>query len=485
VAENKKPGSATWQITSSGATGFIAGFASLTYAMAGQVVPLYISTSASTYTVTAYRMGYYQGLGARQIWQSQPEVGVNQPSCPLTAGVNMVSCDNWTKSLTMTITKTFPQGDYLLKLVGTGNQQSYIVLTVWDPNSTAAYLVMERSLTEEGWNTYGGYSFYTGTGPCTLGQTTPYPICNRAREVSFDRPYATENGAADFIGSEYPLVRFLEQHGLDVSYVTDITVNDHPSILLHHSALLSLDHDETWTYPELSGAKAAVAAGMNLAFLGAAPIVRHARLEASTLGPDRVEVNYRNPAEDPLDGHGSADTVTGNTWATPPTSYTVTSFVGSKYSGFVHPTAPALPFVVYTGTSWIFAGTGLHKGDAVQGVIASDINHLNPAEQPANTEVLGHSPLPLSAVYTNQGSWTGYTYADMTYYTSTSEAGIFSSGTVNWSNAINPCATTNQSCTNTAVAQITGNLLAAMGSGPMGTKYPPNSNWRSVLPAGS
>lgn len=486
IAENRKPGTTAWRITATPASGSIAGFASTTYASEGEKVKLYVSTSAKRYHVVAYRMGYYQGKGGRQIWRSGPRTGVAQPACPLTPGINMVSCDNWAPSLTVRITSAWVPGDYLLKLVGTGGEQSYVLLTVGDPSSHAAYLVMARSLTEQGWNQYGGYSFYTGQGPCTLGQTGSYPQCNRARVVSFDRPYQTGDGASDFLGNEYPLVRFMEQHGLDVAYCTDITVDEHPSMLLHHRALLSLDHDETWTYAELKGTETALSHGVNLAFLGAAPLVRHARLQPSPLGPDREEVDYRNPAEDPLAASGSPDTVTGNTWATPPTGITVTPIVGSEYSGYVLTSVAPLPFVVYQATSWIFSGTGLHDGEAVPGVIHSDINHLRPGVEPADVEVLGHSPLPLADVYTNQGSWQGMTYADMTYYTEPQgKAGVFESGTVSWISQLNPCAPLAKDCTNLPVAEITGNLLAAMGQGPSGKAHPSVPNWQSVTPPGS
>ena len=278
IAENKLPGTTSWQISGQPSSGSIQGFASLNYASVGQEVGVYVSTSAPQFRVVAYRIGYYHGAGAREVWASPEISGVIQPACPLTPGVNMVSCDNWTRSLTIRVTRAFTQGDYLLKLTGSDNTQNYIQLTVWDRNSTATYVVMSRTLTEEGWNTYGGYSFYQGEGPCTLGQTSSYPPCNRARIVSLDRPFAEGNGASDFLQSEYPLLFFMEHHGLDVAYVTDITVSDHPSLLLRHRALLSLDHDETWTYSELQGALAARSSGVNIAFFGAAAIVRHTRL---------------------------------------------------------------------------------------------------------------------------------------------------------------------------------------------------------------
>jgi len=169
----------------------IAGFASTTYAAPGTKVKLYVSTAATRFRIEAYRMGYYQGLGARLVWQSREIPGREQPTCPLTTGVNMVACDNWTPTLNLSVTAAFVQGDYLLKLVGAGGQESYVPLTVWDPTSKATYLVKNDVFTWQAWNPYGGYDFYAGEGPCP---SDVYPLCSRARIVSYDRPYAYGEG---------------------------------------------------------------------------------------------------------------------------------------------------------------------------------------------------------------------------------------------------------------------------------------------------
>jgi hypothetical protein len=486
VAENRKRGTTAWEITHQPATGSIEGWASTTYAAPGQTVGLYVTTTAPTFRVVAYRMGYYQGTGARQIWESKPVRGQVQPPCPLTPGVNMVSCDNWHRSLAVHISKAFVEGDYLLKLVASGGQQSFVLLTIWDPQSRATYLVVARSLTEEGWNTFGGYTYYQGQGGCTLGQTGSYPPCNRARVVSFDRPMATGDGASDFLGDEYPLVRFMEQHGLDAAYVTDITVSEHPSIVSHHKVYLSLGHDELWTTSERTAVQSAVAHGMNIAFLSAAPIVRHARLESSPIGADREEVDYRNPTEDPLNGTGHTATVTGNTFATPPTNWPPTRFIGGEYSGYVSTSATPLPFVVYDASSWIFKGTGLANGSQIPDVIRSDIQHVNPATAPPDLQVLGHSPVPLTSAYTNQGEWNGDTYADMTYYTEPNgKAGVFESGAVSWISRLSICEAAPGPCPARDVGRITGNLLRLFGRGPAGKFQPSVANWSQVTPAGS
>ena len=485
IAENKRPGATAWMITGSGAAGSIEGFANPNYAAVGQNVDLYVSSTAPEFEVTAYRMGWYQGLGARAVWTSAETPGQVQPQCPLTAATNMVSCDNWSLSLTIPITAAFVPGDYLLKLVGSGGQQAYVPLTVWDPSSHSAYLVMNRTFTEEGWNTYGGYDFYRGVGPCPAGSPS-YPPCNRARVVSLDRPFAEGDGASDFLGNEYPFVEFAEERGLDVSYVTDLTVDEHPTVLLQHRALISLDHDEAWSYAEREAAVQAQDAGVNIAFLGAAALVRHVRMQPSPLGPDREEVDYRDSSEDPLDHAGDPMQVTGNTWDVPPTDWPANAFVGDMYSGYLEPGKSA-PFVVTDGAAWIFKGTGLHDGSALPGQIASDIDHLAPpAQTPADLEVLGHSPIPLAEAETDQGTWGADTYSDMTYYTDpTSDAGVFDTGDNVWVNDLQPCPTPTTACSAQTIGTITGNLLWLFGQGPAGKLVPSVANWRSITPAGS
>ncbi len=481
AAENKRPGTASWRVTHQG-HGVIEGFATKTYAAVGDTVDLHVSTNVPSFQVTAYRMGWYQGLGARQIWNSAVLPGHVQPACPVAPSTNMVSCANWARSLTMVVTKDFVPGDYVLKLVGLGNAQSYVLLTIWDPSSTATYFVMNRSLVLQGWNTFGGYSFYQGKGPCILN-SGPYPACNRARVVSFDRP-SDANTFTDFIDNEYPLVQFMEEHGLDLTYCTDVCVSQHPSILLGHRALIGLDHDELWTNSERMAALNALHAGVNMAFLSAATLVRHARLQPSPLGQDREEVDYRNTSEDPLNGSGHPMEVTGNTWGSPPASWDASSFVGQIYSGFLEPGEPSAPLVVFDASAWIFRGTSLANGQSVPAVINSDIDHIDPSGPvPANLQVLAHSPIPLSKVYTNQGRWGDVTYSDMTYYTDPgSQGGVFDSGDNVWVGMLAPCAPSTRSCPSAMVRKMTGNLLWLFGQGPAGRFVPAKANWRGISP---
>ncbi|MDE2261577.1 MAG: hypothetical protein KGL45_03550, partial [Gammaproteobacteria bacterium] len=67
-AENCLPGSdpSVWRVQGSG-DATIQGFARQMSVNAGQTVSFKINTAASSYTIAIFRLGYYGGLGARQI----------------------------------------------------------------------------------------------------------------------------------------------------------------------------------------------------------------------------------------------------------------------------------------------------------------------------------------------------------------------------------------------------------------------------------
>jgi len=480
VAENKRLGTTAWRIHRH--KGGIAGFANRTYVRRGQRVTLYVTTAAAAFRAEAFRMGYYQGTGARLVWRSREIAGKVQSSCPVTAGINMAACDNWKPSVTFTVSAAFVPGDYLIMLAGSGGRQSYVPLTVWDPASTATYVVQNDVLTWQAWNPWGGYDYYQGIGRCPARQ---YPLCSRARVVSFDRPYANEQGSGNFLKLEYPLVRFAEKHGLDVTYATDVTIAQHPRYLLRHRVLLSLGHDECWS---LAGRPAAVAAhdrGMNIVFFGASPILRHVRLRSSPLGRGREEVDYRDALADPLNGKASPLQVTGNTWGSPPTNWPESYFVGEMYAGFLEP-GRHVSMVVADASSWVYRGTGLHDGSAVPGVVAADVDHFYAAMiHPGNVQILAHSPIPAYMGQTEIGPF----YSDMTYYTDArGGAGVLDVGTSGWIPALSHdrsgCGPSGRPagprCASSVIRRITGNILRVFGRGPAGHRHPSAANWRRV-----
>lgn len=483
IDQNRLPGTTSWMIAQSASATVVQGFANLTYAKVGQDVDLYVDSRAPSYRAIAYRMGYYQGLGAHEVWRSPIEHGMVQPACTVATATNMVSCANWHESLVMPITSAFYPGDYLIKLVAGPRAASYVLLTVWDPSSTATYVIMNRSLVEQGWNTYGGDSYYSGEGPCILDDYS-YPPCNRARVVSFDRPYDTGDGSSDFLTNEYPLVRLVEKEGLNVTYISDITLSQHPNLLLDHKVLLTLDHDETWTYSERVAVERAVAHGVNVVYFGAAAMVRHARLQSSPLGPDREEVDYRNAEEDPLNGVGNPMQVTGNTWESPPADWSPLGQIGEEYSGYLAPGDYA-PMVISDASSWVFKGTVLRDGSSLPDVIASDFDHVI-SGAPSNVQFLAHSPIPSTDATVSGSVWGGDSYSDMIYFDDpASHAGVIDTGNNVWIGDLGSCAPSASGCEAPVLTKITNNILRVFGRGPADSIEPVVPNARSITPAGS
>ena len=69
--ENALPGTAAWNIPNLGDQHAVEGFFDVTSATIGNTVQLFVSTTASTFHVEAYRMGWYQGSG-RSVWCGRP-----------------------------------------------------------------------------------------------------------------------------------------------------------------------------------------------------------------------------------------------------------------------------------------------------------------------------------------------------------------------------------------------------------------------------
>jgi hypothetical protein len=66
IAENRRPGTADWDITRPALNHEIEGYASKTSINAGETIDLYVNTAARHYAIDVFRMGWYGGAGARR-----------------------------------------------------------------------------------------------------------------------------------------------------------------------------------------------------------------------------------------------------------------------------------------------------------------------------------------------------------------------------------------------------------------------------------
>jgi hypothetical protein len=121
----------------------------------------------------------------------------------------------------------------------------------------------------------------------------PAQLARPAWKVSFDRP-GTDWPANKY---EFPLVRFLEREGYDVSYTTDYDISEFPQELMRHRLVIVNGHSEYWSPAMRSVFDQARDAGTNLAFTGANDAYWQVRYEDG----GRTIVGYKESAAlDPI-----------------------------------------------------------------------------------------------------------------------------------------------------------------------------------------
>src|SRR5215470_17471429 len=285
VPENSLPGDRHWAIRHLGSEHAIEGYTGKASVLPGESFPLFVSTESSEFRVTAFRLGWYQGTGARKVWSSRTIRGGRQKSPRLTGSTNTVTTD-WDPVIEVP-THGWPAGAYLLRLDAHSGAQRYVPVTVRSP-STAGKVVLKNCVqTWQAYNTWGGYDLYVGPSG---------GYSQRSLAVSLDRPYIG-NGAGTFLTYERNAIKLAEyltlSGGLELAYVTSMDVAADPALLSGASALISMGHDEYWTPGERANVTAARDKGVNLAFLGANAMFRRTRLEATTVGNARLVTCYK------------------------------------------------------------------------------------------------------------------------------------------------------------------------------------------------
>ena len=294
TAENCLTGhpSSEWDVVGAGDPS-IQGFATQISVNRGSTVQFKVNTNSTNYRFDIYRMGYYGGLGARRITSVNPTATLpqNQPSCLTQPSTGLIDCGNWAVSGQWAVPANAVSGIYFAKVIrlDTGGA-SHIVFIVRNDSATSDIVFQTSDTTWQAYNNYGGNSLYMGS---------PGTNPARAYKVSYNRPFntrAVDNGQDWVFNSEYPMVRWLEANGYDVTYITGVDTDRAANLLTSRRAFLSVGHDEYWSGQQRANVEAARNAGVNLAFFSGNEIFWKIRWENSIDGsgtPYRTLVNYK------------------------------------------------------------------------------------------------------------------------------------------------------------------------------------------------
>lgn len=448
-----------WRITAAQATG-IAGFVGRDSIAPGEPLTLYVSTTAQTFRVQVYRMGWYGGLLGRLTATLGPYPGRSQPQATVDGERRMVTTD-WAPTAQLD-TRRWQPGTYLLRLTAPDGRAGFVPLTVRGPTSSGRVVLVTPDTTWQAYNSWGC---------CDLYDDDRGGFATRSYAVTFDRPYLAEYGAGEFIDRELPIVAEAERLGLAVNYVTDVDLQRDAHILAGATAVISMGHDEYYSKQMRTTLTAARDAGSNIAFLGSNAVYRRVRFEASSIGSDRVMVDYKLGSIDPLSRIDPSETTAD--WPQSPDPQPESSLTGAMYDCFVR--ADAAPALVVDPTSFLFAGTRVARGTKLIALMGPEVDHVSLGDPtPRPLEVLTHSPFQCP-----QGLASA---ADTTYYSAPSGAGVFDSGTMLWVCAIYNGCRVDDPFTGSVVRRVTDNLLLAFATGPAGRAHPARDNVAEFIP---
>ncbi len=279
-----------WYVQGAGSPN-IQGFTTDISVNAGQTIFFKISTPATSYRIDIYRLGYYQGNDGRFLASVSPSTSLPQiqPACLIDSATGLVDCGNWGISASWSVPSTATSGFYFARLVRTDTGEvGAVMFVVRNDSSHSDILEQASDTTWQAYNDYGGNSFYAGN-----------PV-GRAYKVSYNRPLnPSQSTGWDFFVHEYPIVRFLEANGYDVTYSTGVDTDRNGSLLTQHKVFLSVGHDEYWSGGQRANVEAARAAGVNLAFFSGNEVFWKTRWEPSIDGTNaayRTLVCYKETA---------------------------------------------------------------------------------------------------------------------------------------------------------------------------------------------
>ncbi len=474
-AENSLTGnpSSEWDITGAGDVS-LQGFATDISVNKGQTVNFKITITGANknYSIKIYRLGYYQGNGARLITTLGPFLGVTQPAPVTNAASGLNDCGNWSPSTSWAVPATAVSGIYIARLIRADNGgASHIVFIVRDDAANAHILFKTSDATWQAYNAYGGNSLY-------LGATPGFPN-GHATKVSYNRPFITRSGgggggaAEDWLfNAEYPMIRWLERNGYYLGYTTDVDMdrNATPITPAKNKVILSVGHDEYWSLAERNKVEAARNAGVHLAFFSGNEVYWKTRWENSIDGsntPYRTLVCYKEGTlgENVCNAECDPTNIWTGLWrdgcgATAPDGCKPENALTGQISWFENTTSILVPDTYKNYRFWRNTSVALLGAGQTATLPAGTLGYEWDWEQPAYAVNNPSGRFTLSST-----TVTGKTHK-LSLYRHSSGALVFGAGTIQWSWGLDGTHDRGVSTPSVIMQQATVNLLADMGVQP-------------------
>lgn len=403
AAENARPGTRDWMLTKTAidpATKYrspaIEGYCSRASARAGEPVTFHVSTNPpSRFTIEIFRTGYYGGDGGRLMQKLGPFDGRTQPEPPV--GPKRVRVCEWEPCAELRIPADWLSGVYLGKLTAeAGGTQSYVVFIVRDDRR--ADLIFQCS--DNTWQAYNRWPsqfalYDDGKNQWYWGDKV---------QVSYRRPYGKycqildaplSIGSGEWFLWEFPFAFWLEQHGYDVTYISNLDTHRDAAGLLRARGFLSVGHDEYWTIEMFRNVQAAVAGGVSAGFFSGNAICGRVLFDETLSAFERVGVF--GPPRGMRDFAAMSSLAHERPYAN--------ELMGAHSTG---PVTGGADWVCAQPDHWIYEGAAMRKGEGIPGLVGWEW-HGDPAPIPG-LEIVATAPTQDAPGKPNGGIHTGTVY---------------------------------------------------------------------------
>ena len=410
--ENAKPGTRDWLLTNQyidpdtwWRSPRIEGYCSEASVTAGDTLKIMVSTNpVAEFDLEIFRTGYYGGMGGRSMKkftsiqgkaQPDPKIGENRlRECIWEPSVEFKIPDDWVSGVYLgKLTTKRVEGVYQSRLTAKEGLQSYVIFIVRDDRPCDLLFQVSdftwqayNSWPDDQWSLYHADKFELRAAGRKKWLTGP------TGWVSFDRPYAnfcqdhlvdreSSVGSGEFLLWEFPLSYWMEQQGYDISYISNLDTHNHGPRLQKAKGFISIGHDEYWSREMYANVAAARDAGVNLAFFSGNTMIGGVPVLPSSAGvPDRI---LRK------DGYFIGEEFTKMYNKQQGTDYRAFPD-SSRLMGGRHAGLGGGDWIVTEPNHWLYEGTGMEKGDTVQGLVGWEWNG-HPAGDLPGFEILATS----------------------------------------------------------------------------------------------
>lgn len=403
--ENNLEGTLDWELNNPATNREIEGYASLTSVSINENINFFINTSSPKFSISIYRMGWYNGKGGRLVKKIENIKGTKQLIPKPDTETGLVDC-NWINPTPIQIPLDWTSGIYVAKLQENKNQkQSYIIFVVKDTTKKKDIIFQLPVTTYQAYNFWGGKSLYDWGSGASKKWGTKTGV--RAYKISFNRPYACSNnkkaahgaGAGEFFTNvqpvtthffpissaswDYNMVRWLEKNEYDVSYITNIDTHESLENINNTKTFMSHGHDEYWSSQMRTNIENALKRNINLTFFSSNTMFWQIRIEESKITKDknRIIVCYKDASIDPVKNQNTTINFRDS-----PVNKPESMLIGVQH--FMDPVDGDV--IIANENHWIFKGTSLKNGDKIKGLLGYEIDECTDFS-PKEIEVLTSS----------------------------------------------------------------------------------------------